>query len=146
MSVSDRAYFLEAIRNNPMTISGIVEQFSCATNTARNWVKHPEVELVEGSYPPAYVRKDTLVLTKVDKNMIKPKPGKVYIEFDRPPTEDVERFYQAILDGKAGIIEFAEEFKAIDSQQKAKQLIHKLKSAIVVTEYYVALMSREGIE
>jgi hypothetical protein len=138
------------IKNNPMTINEIIEKFGCASNTARNWVRHEQVEKVEGSYPPRYVRKDTLDLgTKINKPPVvrdASKPGKVTIEIDVPPQEEVEAFFRKILAAEGGQLDFVKEFRAVDSQKSALYLLHKLKSAIVVTEYYVALMKSDGIE
>ena len=143
-SVSDRAYFLEQIKEKPMTINEIIEQFGCASNTARSWVKHPDVERVVGSYPPAYVRKDTLVLTKPTK--ASPKAGKVVVEFDQPPTEQIDEFFHKVLAGEGGMLDFSKEFRDVDSQAKLAILTNKLKSSFILCEYYKHLMIRDGME
>ena len=149
-TVSDRAYFLDMIKGNPMTVSQIKEEFGCADSTARAWVRHEQVEKVEGSYPPAYVRRDTLILgkqpSKPSETRDATRPGKVMVEIDVPPQEEVEAFFRKILAAEGGQLDFVKEFRAVDSQKSALFLLHKLKSAIVVTEYYVALMKSDGIE
>lgn len=147
--VSDRAYFLEQIKNNPMTITQIKDEFGCADSTARLWVRHEQVEKVEGSYPPAYVRKDTLVFDKKKSAGVEvsgDKPNKIMIEFDRPSDEAVEGFFRKVLAGEAGKLDFVSEFRAIDSQKELHVLVGKLKSALIVTEYYRSLMIKDGIE
>lgn len=133
-----------------MTISQIKEQFGCADGTARNWVRHEQVERVEGSYPPLYVRRDTLIIgkqpSKLSENRDASKPGKVTVEIDVPPQEEVAAFFHKIMAAEGGQLDFVKEFRAVDSQKSALYLLHKLKSAIVVTEYYVALMKSDGIE
>ena len=133
-----------------MTVSQIKERFGCADSTARLWVRHEQVEKVEGSYPPAYVRKDTLIFDKVKRGTAPIDAGtnsnKVLIEFDRPPQEEVEAFFRKVLAGEGGQLNFVEEFRAVDSQKELHILISKIKSAYVVAEYYRALMIKDGIE
>lgn len=145
MSASNRAFFLDGLRNNPLTIAEIVEAFDCNVNTARQWVKHEEVERVLGSYPPAYVRKDTLIMSSV-VGPAKPKENKIVIEFDKPQQEEVEAFFNKIMEGRGGNIDFMNEFRSVDSQKSLSTLMSKLKSAIIVCDYYKGLMERDGMK
>lgn len=146
-SVSDRAYFLEAIKNEPMTVNEIVARFGCAEGTARNWVKHPEVEKVTGSWPTAYIRKNTLVPITRATSSHSPKPDNI-IRYDipEPSPQEKETFFRAVMADEAGPMDFIKEFRAADSQKDIRILISKLKSALVVSEYYLDLMKRDGME
>lgn len=145
MAMSNKAYFLDGIKNNPMTIKEIVSAYGCSDLTARNWVRHEEVEKVLGSYPPAYVRKDTLILASTAKPSAR-KANKINVELDVPPLEDIEAFFQKIMAGEGGNIDFQTEFRSVDSQKSLLMLNNKLKSALVVVDYYRTLMIKDGIE
>ena len=147
MAVSNKAYFLDAIKNNPMTIKEIVDAFDVNPNTARAWVKGDDVEQVLGSYPPAYVRKDTFIIESTVKAPDRKVPAnKVQIEFDRPPQEEVAAFFTTVMAGEGGNIDFQTEFRSVDSQKSLMVLQNKLKSAFILCEYYKALMIHDGID
>ena len=140
---SDRAYFLERIKQQPMTIQDIINEFGCAEGTARNWVKHPEVEKVIGSWPTAFVRKNSLApITPQRSNA--PVPNNV-IRYDipEPSPEQKEQFFRAVLGGEQQF-NFTEEFRNADSQKDILVIMSKLKSALIVSEYYLSLMKKEG--
>lgn len=147
---SDRAYFLEALKSEALTINQIVERFGVAINTARNWANHAEVEKIEGSWPPAYMRKDAglIPVGKSTKPNIPHDPvrgGRISIEIDVPPQTEVHEFFESIMHGDGGVIDFKPEFRKAESQHEIRYLVHKLKSAIVVSEYYLSLMKKEGM-
>lgn len=147
MAISNKAYFLDGIKNNPMTINEIVAAFGCNANTARTWVKGDDVEKVLGSYPPAYVRKDTFIIESPIKAPDRKAPdNKVTVQFDRPPQEEVEAFFAKVMSGEGGNIDFQTEFRSVDSQKSLMLLQNKLKSAFILTEYYKALMIKDGID
>lgn len=142
---SDRAYFLETIKTRPMTIAEIIQEFGCSSGTARNWVKHPEVEKVVGSWPTAYTRKDSLVPVSAGIKRPDTKPsGVIRYDIPEPPEEAKEKFFRQVLAKEGGNLNFVEEFVNADSQQDLKIIINKLKTALVVTEYYLSLMKKEG--
>jgi hypothetical protein len=146
-NTSDRAYFLEALKKEPLTVNEIVERFGCAANTARTWVKHPEVEKVPGSWPTSYVRKNTLVpITRATASNV-PKPDNILrYDIPEPSPEEKETFFRRVMADEAGAMDFIKEFRAADSQKDIRILISKLKSALVVSEYYLDLMKRDGME
>jgi hypothetical protein len=142
---SDRAYFLETIKNEALTITQIIERFGCARNTARSWVNHEEVEKVAGSWPNAYTRKESLVSTGTRPKPVQAKPGTKVYEVTTPAWEDVERVFRAVLSGENGHIDFVPEFIAIDSRKDIRALKSKLLTALVVCDHYDDLMKKEDM-
>lgn len=146
-NTSDRAYFLEAIKKEQLTVNEIVERFGCATSTARLWVKHPEVEKVPGSWPTAYIRKNTLVPVTRATASNAPKPDNILrYDIPEPSMEEKEAFFRQVLANEAGELDFIKDFRKAESQKDIRILISKLKSALVVSEYYLYLMKRDGEE
>lgn len=144
---SNKTYFLDGIKNNPMTISQIVDTYGCTSNTARSWVKHEEVEKVAGSYPPEYVRKDTFVSPSVKRSDRNGVPiTKLIVELEVPPEADIEAFFRRIMAAEGGTIDFQSEFRSVDSQKSLMVLQNKLKAALIVCDYYMTLMKKDGIE
>jgi hypothetical protein len=137
---------LEAIKSEPLTIAEIVDRFGCVEGTARTWVKHTEVEKVPGSWPTAYIRKDSLVPTgRMPATENQPKPNNVLrYDIPNPPADQKEKFFRAVLAAEAGTLVFVDEFRAADSQKDLLVLINKLKTALVVTDYYLELMKKDG--
>ena len=143
-AASDRALFLEMVKTKAMTVKEIVEMFGVAAGTARTWTQHESIETVEGSWPPAFTRRDNLIpVNPVRVPKSTPKTGKVIVEFDKPPTEEIEAFFHRVMANEGGKLDFDKEFRAINSQQDLLVLISKIKACYVVCEYYKALMVKE---
>lgn len=141
---SDRAYFLEAVKSKPMSVADIIAQFGCSEGTARTWVRHEEIEKIPGSWPTQYIRRSsTIIPTGKTAPVREGKPGVISYEIKLPPQEQIEQFFRSVMANESPF-NFTDEFRAIDSQLDAQKLLSKLKSGIVVTEYYIGLMKKEG--
>lgn len=143
--ISDRSLFLESIKTQPMTVNDIVEQYNVARNTARNWVKHPEVEKVIGSYPHQYVRKGSFELEETPKQKLPSKTKDVVIiELPKPPKDLVDKMFHMVLDNHPDArFNFTEEFRMIDSLAGIAEIKKHLNTAYVVVNYYEQLLKDE---
>ena len=143
-NTSDRAYFLETIKTEPLTINQVIERFGCARNTARLWVKHEEVTTIPGSWPTQYVRKDNLVPAGIPTGKAPAPNGILRYDIPEPSAEEKEFFFRKVLAAEV-TLDFVGDFRAAESQKDIKSIIAKLKSALVVSEYYISLMKKEGM-
>jgi hypothetical protein len=146
-AISDRSLFLELIKTQPMTINDVISHFGVAMNTARSWVKHPEVEHVKGSWPPQYVRKNSFTIETpvVDRPKLVGKEVLI-VEIPRRPKEQLEQFFQALMGDEVPHFNFNIEIRSADSQKNLQEILTRLKSGILVTEHYLTMMQQEGID
>lgn len=146
MANSDRAIFLEALKEKPLTIADIVHMFDVSSNTARSWVRYPEVEHIPGSYPHMFRRKDTGTLPQVKPGGTKPpteKPKGKYIELPNPPEEAIHQLFEQLMDDSAPEFHFNSEFRKVSSVKELDSVMNRLKSCIVVVQYYRDMMVRD---
>lgn len=146
-SVSDRSLFLEAAKQQAMTINQIVETFNVAPNTARVWVKHENIEQVDGSWPPTYRHKNTFAESvPVVEKPVKAKPNTYSLEVPKPPLPAIESFFGAVMDGEAPLFNFNQEFQGVSSRKQLAEVRSKLISCLIIVEYYDDIMKNEGID
>lgn len=141
--LSDRALFLEMIKTTPMSISDIINQFGVARNTARSWAERPEVEMISGSYPRQYRRKDSYIeeAPKPAKK-IEPVDDKNVIYLPQPTEEQLAAFFDSVM-GEAPdeVFNFTDMFRAAQSIKDLKKIRTALIASIVLTDYYEKLMT-----
>lgn len=137
---SDRAVFLEMAKNKAMTVKEIHEVFNVAPGTARTWTKHELIEEVEGSWPPAFRRKNTFSTgdSSVGSSAHvenKNKSSTFKFEVPRPPKEAVEALYAKTIYGESPSYDMTRKFMEADSIPALKRLENDLITMLMLIEY-----------
>jgi hypothetical protein len=124
-----------------------VETFGCSANTARVWARRPEIEEVEGSWPPTYRHKNTFAQeVTVTEKPIKAKPNTYLLEVPKPPQKAIETFFDELLDNVAPTFNFNEEFRRISTVRQLREVRSMLISSLIVVEHYEEILKEEGME
>jgi hypothetical protein len=146
-SISDRSLFFEAAKTQALTISQIVEMFGCNPNTARVWARRPEIEEVEGSWPPSFRHKNTFAQeVAVTEKPIKPKANTYLLEVPKPPQQAIETFFDELLDDVAPTFNFNEEFRRVSTVKQLREVRSMLISSLIVVEHYEEILKNEGMD
>ena len=146
-AASDRALFLEMVKTKAMTVKEIVEMFGVAAGTARTWTQHESIETVEGSWPPAFKRKNSFSTETVEaERTIKPKSNMFSVEVPRPSKQQIEELYAKLMYGEMPEFNVTRDYMQADSPKAFKKMRDGLITFLIMVEYSESLFDNKEID